>query len=314
MARFANAGPPLGGETGWPSLFWLAGLLEGEGSFLRPVPSNPGSPIISCRMTDLDVVELVAAIFGTSVQANDKGRHKTEYATTIRGSRCAELMRTLRPMMGERRRTSIDRAIQHYVEPERKLDFKSAEEIRARHLDGESVSSLARSFGVQRQTIHQIRDGRMYPAPEKFPWLPVTWVLRGGCTAGTGMGWAELYWLAGWLEGEGSFLKPPPSSPRSVRVLAQCSDYDVISEVGRLLRVRVAVSGQKRNERRGWSRCWRVELRGGRAVALMDALAPILHRRRSDQITRALAAAKAAGAKMGWQSSKSRRPWNSNIS
>src|SRR5215207_1825287 len=99
MARFANAGPELGGEGTGPVVFWLAGLLEGEGSFLKPIPSNPGRPIISCRMTDRDVVELVAAAFGSSVQANDKGRHRTEFAALVRGARAAQLMRVMRPMM-----------------------------------------------------------------------------------------------------------------------------------------------------------------------------------------------------------------------
>jgi hypothetical protein len=68
-------------------------------------------------MTDLDVVELVADAFGTSVQANDKGRNRTEFAALIRGSRAAELMHTLRPMMGGRRQAAIDRALSNYDRP-----------------------------------------------------------------------------------------------------------------------------------------------------------------------------------------------------
>jgi hypothetical protein len=49
------------------SFAWLTGLLEAEGTFLRPPPSSPRHPVIRCSMTDRDVVERVAAMFGTKV-------------------------------------------------------------------------------------------------------------------------------------------------------------------------------------------------------------------------------------------------------
>ena len=49
------------------TLFWLAGILEGEGSFLARPPSSPNSPAIRLPMTDVDVVERVAAIFERAV-------------------------------------------------------------------------------------------------------------------------------------------------------------------------------------------------------------------------------------------------------
>jgi hypothetical protein len=126
-------------------------------------------------MTDMDVVELVAAAFGTSLQANDKGRYRTELAATIKGSRAAELMRALRPMMSARRQAAIDRALEGYSAPFRKLDFESAEEIRRRCAAGETVSSLARSFKVARQTVHQILD---------HPFMPPTIGHLGGRSQG----------------------------------------------------------------------------------------------------------------------------------
>ena len=35
---------------------WLAGLLEGEGSFMPGPPSNPRMPIICLAMNDADVM------------------------------------------------------------------------------------------------------------------------------------------------------------------------------------------------------------------------------------------------------------------
>lgn len=44
--------------------YWLAGLLEGEGSFLKGPPSAPRYPVLSLQMTDEDVVARVAAMLG----------------------------------------------------------------------------------------------------------------------------------------------------------------------------------------------------------------------------------------------------------
>lgn len=305
MKRFARAAPPLGGECGWPALLWLTGLLEGEGTFLKPVPSSPGSPIISCRMTDLDVVELVAAAFGTSVQANDKGPYRTEYAATIRGSRAAELMTLLRPMMSRRRQVAIDRALDGYSPPERKLSFDDAEAIRRRHEDGERIASIARSYQVAWHTIEAIVDYRIYPMRERFLWMELSGVVRGATAAGTGLSWAELYWVAGWLEGEGSFVRPPPSSPKRPRISGSSCDRDVINEVARLLRVK---PGRKPDTRKEWAPLWRVLLVGGRAITLMQAIAPVMGTRRRRQIERAIDAAASAGAVLGWHERFPNRP------
>lgn len=307
MDRFARAAPELGGETGWPALLWLVGLLEGEGTFLKPCPSNPRSPIISCRMTDLDVIELVAAAFGTSVQANEKGPYRTEFAATIRGSRAAELMALLRPMMSCRRQAAIDRALAGYSPPVRKLNFDDAEAVRHRHEDGERIASIARSYQVAWHTVEAILDYRIYPLRERFLWMELSGVVRGATAAGTGMSWTELYWLAGWLEGEGSFCRPFPSAPRRPRVGGSSCDRDVVKEVGRLLRVKPCLTTEKRSAERGWSRSWRADLTGGRAIALMQAIRPVMGRRRTEQIDTAIAAAETAGAVLGWHENPSHR-------
>ena len=48
-------------------LHWLAGLLEGEGSFMTGPPSSPGLPVIAVNMTDQDVMARLGRIFGRKV-------------------------------------------------------------------------------------------------------------------------------------------------------------------------------------------------------------------------------------------------------
>jgi hypothetical protein len=287
----------LGGNTGWPALFWLAGLLEGEGSFLKPIPSAPGQPIASCRMTDLDVVELVATAFGTSVQANDKGRHRTEFAALLRGARAVEPMTVLRPMMSRRRKQAIDRAVVGYTPPAPRLSHREVEEICQRRSKRQTISSLARSYGVSRPTIRSVLTGQ-YRVRRSFPWLLLSGVIRGATAAGTGLNWKELYWLAGWLEAEGSFCKAPPSSPYQPRIHGGSSDEDVIEEVARLLRVKPYREQRRRPNR---SPYWRVLVRGGRAILLMQSIRPVMGARRTNQIDAALSGPQSGMEPVGFE-------------
>ena len=98
----------------------------------------------------------------------------------------------------------------------------------------------------------------------------------------------ELSWLAGWLEGEGSFLAPPPSDPRRPRISAVSRDLDVIARVARVFGVTPAGANDRRARERGWSPLFGVLYRGSRAAALMSAIVPMMGSRRRAQIERAL--------------------------
>ena len=92
---------------------WLAGLLEGEGSFVAGPPSRPNAPQIALQMCDEDVVERVSALLGTRYYEcrARKLHHKVSWGVHLRGERAVHLMLKLRPLLGQRRREQIDRAI-----------------------------------------------------------------------------------------------------------------------------------------------------------------------------------------------------------
>lgn len=312
MPSFAKAISEPG--TCREGMIWLAGLLEAEGTFLRPPPSMPNCPIVCCRMTDRDVVERVAAMFGTRVLSIDKGRYRTEYAATLKGSRAVTLMSELKPMMGSRRQRAIDSALAAYSPPTRKLDFVKAEQIRRRHDGGETASALARSFAVTHPTVRAVLKRRIYNAPEQTRWREPASFLRVIPSLPGDLSLPEFLWLAGWLEGEGSFLAPPPSDPRRPRISGKSRDRDVVAEVGRLLRVSPSRTDVARTRKHGWSPTWGVQKAGLGAILIMRALEPIMGERRSAQILRALAAARAAQTEPGPHQSfwKKWRRWDSN--
>ena len=289
--RFGRSQALTPGSAEQLKLAWLAGLLEAEGTFLRPVPSAPASPAIACQMNDADVVERVAGAFGTALQAVRRSDvSRPVYVARVRGARAVALMRRLAPAMSGRRQQAITAALRGHRSPGRKLDFDLAEAIRELRTLGASVSFLAEAFEVSRPTIRQVLERSIYRSPSKqaegcawTSWTPEMVAVRGLLQP-------ELWWLAGWLEGEGSFVSPPPSDPRRARISGVTCDADVAGEVGRLLDVRPRLSHSPREARLGRAPIWQVLRRGARALELMKALRPLMGVRRREQIDRALAA------------------------
>lgn len=101
-------------------LYWIAGLLEGEGSFIgsanrhgRPYPQ------ITLAMTDRDVVEKAAAIMEapsvkSSQYVNNRHGKLPMWRFTINGDPAIEWMEALEPIMGQRRHEQIGVILEIY--------------------------------------------------------------------------------------------------------------------------------------------------------------------------------------------------------
>lgn len=146
-------------------LHWLAGLLEGEGSFLRGPPSMPRSPILALSMTDEDVVARVGRLFGrraTRWQPRE-ARWQATYIVRVTGAKAASWMAALRPLMGERRRAQIDRALGSYdPRPVALLGDDGASSALALLASGSSVRDVAERFGTSIWCIYDLRGGRTH--------------------------------------------------------------------------------------------------------------------------------------------------------
>ncbi len=146
--------------------YWLAGLLEGEGSFLPGPPSAPNKPSITLTMTDADVVARVALLWGVAFHEVRRDRStrmgwKPNYFTHLRGRPAVQLMVRLRPLMGERRQQQIERAVTSYdPNRRRKLSATQMDEIRVKINQGCKHGDLARQYGVDRSTISHIKAGK----------------------------------------------------------------------------------------------------------------------------------------------------------
>lgn len=138
-------------------LYWLAGLLEGEGSFMKGPPSKPNCPYIALQMTDEDVVARAATLFRVSYRKtrNRKpGLWKETYMVQFRGQRAAGLMKDLHPLMGLRRKGQIERALaSHSPKVRRVHDFDDQALVKARKTM--SLRAMAKHFGASHETLRR---------------------------------------------------------------------------------------------------------------------------------------------------------------
>ena len=103
-------------------LYWLVGLLEGEGHFRLHVTraNGTGSPKIDLKMTDEDVMYRAADIMSRLsgkpclVTVNYSTNYKDSFQIQIYGERAMSVMRAIVKLMGNRRRKQIWQALNRY--------------------------------------------------------------------------------------------------------------------------------------------------------------------------------------------------------
>lgn len=152
-------------------LYWLAGFLEGEGSFLAGPPSCPNMPSISAVTTDEDVASKAAKLLGKSYwriseKRSEENGWKTPFVTRIRGKKAVDIMIKLRPLMGERRQSQIDKAVKSYNGSYYKLDAETVKSIKTLLARGFTQTSVAKKFGICRETVNKIHNKKIWTEVE----------------------------------------------------------------------------------------------------------------------------------------------------
>jgi len=149
------------------TLYWLAGLLEGEGSFLKGPPSEPHQPRITLTMTDEDVICKVSKLWEVKYHWVNRKRSAEKgwmpaFIVSLKGSRAVSLMQKLHPLMGARRQNQIDLAIASYnikPHPTTRLNEILVREIKLQLKEQVSIKQLASKYSVNASTIYQIKWG-----------------------------------------------------------------------------------------------------------------------------------------------------------
>ncbi len=103
-------------------LGWVAGVMEGEGSFM--LKSNHGyikSPVASVQMTDEDVIVALHSLTGIGrvtgpYQPKWPGSKPTWSWRVQKAQDVFDLGNAIRPLMFERRKDQFDRVVKQYKE------------------------------------------------------------------------------------------------------------------------------------------------------------------------------------------------------
>lgn len=139
---------------------WLAGLLEGEGSFLW---MSDRRARVTCGMTDKDVLERVFLLCGGKIwkqKYKAKDHHKDVWIWYLEGQDAVNLMEELHPHMGIRRSSKIKEVVEAYEERKRDQELTRSLRKTKRELvyedyirTGDSLRELGKRHGVSHVTV-----------------------------------------------------------------------------------------------------------------------------------------------------------------
>lgn len=154
-------------------LMWLAGLLEGEGSFGFYKPKF--APRIQITMADKDVMERVALLFGGKnlyERPSPRSNWNPVYQCAVQGDAALEIMSSIYPVMGKRRQKRIRECIEAGSRRKGKSmgEHRPASKLKAayipliRHLAkrGFVQRKIARMCNVSPSTIHSILKAKAW--------------------------------------------------------------------------------------------------------------------------------------------------------
>ena len=242
--------------------YWLAGLLEGEGTFGAGPSSKPRSPVIAVVMTDRDVIERVGRMWDRAVTTVKprKVHHKVAFATRIRGAPAASWMLGIRPLLGTRRQAQIDKAL-----------AMGHARLRWRRPTGPcTVPSCTRPSAVRGLCRHHHKlwwkatsHGRLSKYVPIDPSEPIE---RSALVGPTTEHPLWIAWLGGLLEGEGTFT----SSGMYPVISMQMCDIDVVKRAASLLAIKTIYARENERSRiRGWTPSFSICIGGARAAEWM---------------------------------------------
>jgi hypothetical protein len=156
-------------------IFWLAGILDGEGWF----GYNKSSQLfVGIESTDKDIVANIAKIFSYKIRTRhrkdsrikwNKSNFKPTYTVVIAGEKAAGLMMSLlgiKNLSQRRRQKIISLLIQWKQRPNlrtHKLNSRQVQFIKEEYLQGNiNQISLTKKYNVSKSAINRIVRGLSY--------------------------------------------------------------------------------------------------------------------------------------------------------
>lgn len=107
-------------EHTFRQLHWIAGLLEGEGSFIAMQTKGRWYPSVQCAMKDEDIIRKLHRLTGEVGRVTMEPSQRPEWLPLFRWRMqrqrpCLEWMYMLHPLMGRRRQEQIEVAVRRVL-------------------------------------------------------------------------------------------------------------------------------------------------------------------------------------------------------
>jgi hypothetical protein len=134
---------------------WIAGILEGEGSF--GLTNNKTTPCIWLGMTDKDTVEKLRDLIDPSQdisisEDNRKDTYKPVYRLTLNNKRAVGWMMTIYSLMSERRKAKIRECLTAWKQ------FKP-DESKSRNPETTLIRFIMETKGVSKEDAYKLLIG-----------------------------------------------------------------------------------------------------------------------------------------------------------
>lgn len=231
-------------------------------------------------MTDRDVVERAGRLLDRAVVPLRRRRehHKTPFAVTVKGAPAVDLMVALHRFMGAKRQTEIQRAVHSWHKRRSHRRQTGSCAIAACALRASKRGLCKRHYNRWWKAQRFGRESPIVPPDVHSEFLRAEHVCDESC---------ELSWLAGLLEGEGTFTATHTQRYDYPVVKVSMCSRDVVTRASRLLAAASVTVNEPRHE--GWSVAYAAAITGSDAAIWMRKLRDHMGRRRKEAIDAALA-------------------------
>jgi hypothetical protein len=231
-------------------------------------------------MTDRDIVERVGRLLDRAVVTLRRRRehHKIPFAVTIKGAPAVDLMVAVHTFMGAKRQAEIQRAIHSWHKRRSRRRRTGPCSVPACAVRASKRGLCKRHYNRWWKAQRYGRESAIVPREVHSEFLSAEHVCDVTC---------ELSWLAGLLEGEGTFSATRTQGHDYPVVKVSMCAVDVVTRASRLLAAPSVTIHEPEEE--GWGVVYAAAISGSDAAIWMRRLRDHMGRRRTEAIDKALA-------------------------
>lgn len=248
---------------------WFCGLFEAEGSISFAAPTEPKNQVnIKISMMDKDIIERASLITKTGLLSyRQSGYDYDMYRVHLGGIRAVEILKLMLPYLSLRRKNRAKEIINSFnykfILP---LKKNIVVEIENKLRDGYKGIEIAKMYKIGNSVVSQIKHGKHYIQMGREDYTIPIPKINGRFN--------RISWLAGLLEGDGTFIKRKEKSMHHIAL--NMKDKDTVERAAKILKSNVGYL-ESRN-------MYYTTKAGSKAIKIMKVILPLMGERRALKI------------------------------